>query len=71
MKLVQKRFGEHVRRLRKARGWSQEALAERMNRHWTYVGGIERGERNPTLVVIADIAKAFDLPICDLFPQSE
>jgi len=71
VKLVQKRFGEHVRRLRKARGWSQEALAERMNRHWTYVGGIERGERNPTLVVIADIAKAFDLPICDLFPQSE
>jgi len=59
-----------VRSLRKARGWSQEQLAERMDRHWTYVGGIERGERNPTLRVIADTAKAFGIPIRDLFPES-
>ena len=63
-------FGEHVRFLRKGRGWSQEQLAERMNRHWTYIGGIERGERNPTLRVIADVAKAFGIPIRELFPES-
>lgn len=45
--------------LRKDGGCSQ---AERRNRHWTYVGGVKRGER-PTLRVIADIAKAFGVPI--------
>lgn len=58
-----------MRRLRRARGWSQEELGARTERHWTYIGGIERGERNPTLVVIADLADAFGVPICDLFPS--
>lgn len=69
MKSVQQRFGEQVRQLRKARGWSQEKLGEHANKHWTYIGGIERGERNPTLRVIADIAKAFGVPMRDLFPD--
>ena len=42
-------------------------MAERASLHWTYVGGVERGERNPTLVVIARIAKAFGIPMRDLF----
>ena len=67
MKTVQQRFGAHVRKLRHARGWSQEHLAERASLHWTYVGGVERGERNPTLVVMARIAKAFGIPMRDLF----
>ena len=71
MKAVQHRFGERVRQLRKARGWSQEKLAERTNRHWTYIGGVERGERNPTLRVIADIAKALGVPIRELLPEGE
>lgn len=69
MKTVQQRFGTQVRKLRNARGWSQEHLAERASLHWTYVGGVERGERNPTLVVIARIAKAFGISIQDLFEQ--
>jgi len=69
VKTVQESFRERVRRLRKARGWSQEELAGRMGRHWTYVGGIERGERNPTLRVIADTAKALGIPIRELFPE--
>jgi transcriptional regulator with XRE-family HTH domain len=69
VKTVQESFGEQVRRLRKARGWSQEELGARTERHWTYIGGIERGERNPTLRVIADLAKAFGLPMRDLFPN--
>ena len=71
MKAAQHRFGERVRQLRKARGWSQEKLAERTNRHWTYIGGVERGERNPTLRVIADIAKAFGVTIRELFPERD
>jgi len=51
-------FGTRLRNLRKARGWSQEELARRTNRHWTYIGGLERGERNPTLIVISDLARA-------------
>jgi transcriptional regulator with XRE-family HTH domain len=66
---VQRRFGAHVRKLRMARGWSQEELAERAKKHWTYVGGVERGERNPTLRVIADLAHALRVPIRDLFPE--
>ena len=49
------------------RGWTQEGLADRAGKHWTYVGGIERGERNPTVSVIADIAKALGVGIAELF----
>lgn len=68
-KTVQQAFGERVRQLRHARAWSQEELGEHARKHWTYIGGIERGERNPTLLVIADLAKAFGVPIQDLFPK--
>ena len=49
-----------------ARGWSQEQLATHSGKHWTYIGGIERGERNPTVQVLADIAKAFGIPPSEL-----
>jgi len=71
VKAVRARFGERVRQLRQAGGWSQEELAERTNRPWTYIGGAERGERNPTLRVIADLTKAFGVPIRELFPERE
>jgi transcriptional regulator with XRE-family HTH domain len=51
-------FGARVRRLRLARGLSQEALAERAELHWTYVSGVERGVRNPGLNTIGRLAKA-------------
>jgi transcriptional regulator with XRE-family HTH domain len=41
-----------------ALGWSQEKLAEKADLHWTYVGGIERGERNISLQNIVKIARA-------------
>ena len=60
-------FGRRVRELRKARGLFQEELAGRAGIHWTYLGGIERGERNPALVNIGRIAAALKVPIAELF----
>lgn len=59
-------FGERVRRQRKLRRMTQEQLAFEAEIDLTYVGGIERGRRNPTLAVMARIAEALDLRLCDL-----
>ncbi len=55
-------FGRAVRRFRTALGISQEVLADRANIHRTYIGGIERGERNPTLTMIHRLAEALEAP---------
>ena len=67
MVTIQKRFGERVRALRLAKGLSQEELAFRSRVHRTYLGGIERGERNPSLKNIAAIADALDIAVQELF----
>ena len=64
---VQKQFGKRVRELRKAKGLSQEELAFKAGIHRTYIGGIERGERNPSLNNIAAIAKALGVTPPELF----
>jgi len=64
---VKDNFGKRVRELRVARGLSQEELAFRAGVHRTYLGGIERGERNPALKNIAAIAKALDVSLPELF----
>lgn len=51
-------FGKTVRMYRSRAGYSQEELADRAEIHRTYIGGIERGERNPTLLMIRRLAKA-------------
>jgi transcriptional regulator with XRE-family HTH domain len=61
------RFGEAVRRARNAAGLTQEDLADRAGLDRSYVGGIERGERNPTLVVIAKIAAGLGISLGELF----
>lgn len=55
------RFGKRVRRLRKELGLSQEQFADRVGIHRTYIGGIERGERNPTLSTIYRIAQGLKI----------
>jgi transcriptional regulator with XRE-family HTH domain len=67
MSTIQKRFGERIRELRLAKGLSQEDLAFGAGMHRTYLGGIERGERNPALKNIAAIAKALDITLRELF----
>jgi len=64
---IQEQLGGRIRDLRKKRGWTQEQLAAAAGRHWTYIGGIERGERNITVEVIGDIAYALDVNIEELF----
>ena len=51
-------IADNVRRLRKAKGLSQEALAEECGYHRTYVGGIERRERNITIATLEALAGA-------------
>ena len=54
---ILRRFGSNVRSLRHELGLSQEELAARANAHRNYVGGVERGERNPTLMSIVAFSK--------------
>lgn len=62
-------FGSTIRDIRKQRGLSQEELADLCGLHRTYVGGIERGERNVALINILYIAKALNVAPADLFSQ--
>jgi len=65
-KFAQK-LGNKVRLLRKERGWSQERLAHEANIERSYMGAIERGERNPTLKKIYQISVALRVPARELF----
>ncbi|WP_241762254.1 helix-turn-helix domain-containing protein [Euryhalocaulis caribicus] len=57
----------NVRRLRKERGLSQEALGHEADVDRTYVSGIERCVRNPTIDIVERIAKALEVDEADLF----
>jgi len=61
------KFGERVREERKKAGLSQEQLAMKAGLHRTYIGMVERAEKNITLENIEKIAKALGLKISDLF----
>jgi len=65
-KPILRAFGNHLRTLRLQKGLSQEKLAELAGLHRTYLGGVERGKRNPTLLTLAKIAKALSIPTCEL-----
>ncbi|MCF6204542.1 MAG: helix-turn-helix transcriptional regulator [Methylococcaceae bacterium] len=59
-------FGLRMREFRQNKGLSQEELAEITDLHRTYIGSAERGERNVSLINIARIAKALDVPVSSL-----
>ena len=56
-----------MRTLRRRRGWNQEELAEIFGLHRTYVGAIERGEKNLTISTLRILAKTFNTTISNLF----
>lgn len=62
-----KRFGRQLRQLREGMGLSQEAFADRCGLDRTYISGIERGKRNPSLRNVAKIADALRLPLSKIF----
>ena len=55
---IRTRLGRNLRRLREEKGWSQEVFAFEAKIHRTYVSDIERGARNPTIVVLNKLAVA-------------
>ena len=63
---ILKKFGERVRELRKSHGYSQESFAAACGLDRTYLGGIERGERNVALRNIVVIARTLRLSISEL-----
>ena len=66
---LQTKFGQLVREKRLPLELSQEELAERANLHFTYIGSVERGERNISLENIAKLAKALGCSLKDLMPE--
>jgi transcriptional regulator with XRE-family HTH domain len=61
--------GGNVRRLRQQRRMTQEKLAFEADLDLTYIGGIERGRRNPSLLAMARIAKALSVPLVKLLSE--
>ena len=55
---VRRRLGLNLKRLREEQGFSQESFADHCGLHRTYISGIERGVRNPTVIILDKIAKA-------------
>jgi transcriptional regulator with XRE-family HTH domain len=66
---VRRRVGQNLRRLRLESGRSQEDFAFECGIHRTYISGLERGIRNPTVLVLERIAKAFDVPASVLLEE--
>ncbi|GAA4816420.1 helix-turn-helix domain-containing protein [Tomitella cavernea] len=65
-------FGEHLRDLRREHGWaSQEAFAHHVGLDRTYISGLERGTRNPTLDVLVKLARGLDVTPSDLLATVE
>ena len=58
---IRRRVGTNVKAARDARGWSQEELADRAELHRTYISGVERGVRNPTITVLERLATALQV----------
>jgi transcriptional regulator with XRE-family HTH domain len=63
---LRERVGLNVQRLRHSAGLSQEECAHRAKVHQTYLSGVERGIRNPTVLVLGKLAKALGVEVEDL-----
>jgi len=71
MEELRKRVGRRILRLRQEAGLTQEALAEKLDLHGSYVGLLERGMKTPSLETLTRIAEFFDLDVIDLLAEDE
>jgi len=67
--VTQKKLGDKVRRLRKTQGYSQELFAELVGVHRTYIGMIERGEKNVTLETLMKLSNALNISLSSLVEE--
>ena len=67
---ITKLVGTRIRGFRKEKRLSQEELAEKCSLHPTYIGQLERGEKNPTIESVMKIANGLEIPIDQLFVKS-
>lgn len=66
MQSIQRRLGDRIRKLRVKKGWTQEEFAEISGLHRTYIGAVERGEKNLTLTTLCTMSKTLDTTIANL-----
>jgi transcriptional regulator with XRE-family HTH domain len=71
VKDIKKLVGERIRNLRKEQGLSQEELGAKAELHYTYVGAVERGEKNCSITTLARIAQGLNVELVDLVRVSE
>lgn len=72
-KTILRKFAKRIRELRKIKKMSQEQLAEKAGLHPTFIGNLERAEKNPTITSLAKVAKAFNISVSELltFPDDK
>ena len=63
---IRQRLGSNLRKQRTERGWSQEEFADRAGIHRTYVSDLERGARNPSILVLERLATALNVAAAEL-----
>lgn len=63
---ILKKFGSRLKKLRREKGLTQEQFAIKSGLHKNYIGMVERGERNPSLINIEIIAKSLDVSLSEL-----
>lgn len=68
---VRQRLGLNLKKLREEQGFSQESFADHCGLHRTYISGIERGVRNPTVLILDKIAKALKVPAGALLDEAK
>jgi transcriptional regulator with XRE-family HTH domain len=67
MQQIRKKLGDRIRKLRSRKGWSQEEFAAVSGVHRTYIGAVERGEKNLTISTLHTLAKTLDTSVAQLF----
>lgn len=63
-------IGNNIRKYRNIKGWSQEELADECDLHRTYIGSVERGERNIAILNLIKIKDILELRLEELYPES-